>query len=168
VIYVKKLLKVTLAIVFLFFLARNLFIFFCVGNMDKMPFSDSYFLGKRPCDQPDTVWQSEDGILTINGSNSGELSYGQVIHDNKIIKLYILFGEWDADVFEYIEGYNEDDYYQAHNELLNSGEGIREHWYCTFKGNGKEFIINRNADAQIGLLDILFENSDEIKVHRIE
>lgn len=164
---VRKDFKKTLTCIIVLLLIPVVLYLFALFLPEYIPlFNDMYCMGKRPCDQADSIWQTDDGRLSIYGTNDGFSSTGIVKTEESEIKLVLFFDyTGGAYVFEYKFGFDRDDYFK---EINSDTKAEIEFWLCTFKASGKEFKFCRSLiNPQFSELDTLFIESNTLKVKRI-
>lgn len=87
---VRKDFKKTLTCIIVLLLIPVVLYLFALFLPEYIPlFNDMYCMGKRPCDQADSIWQTDDGRLSIYGTNDGFSSTGIVKTEESEIKLVL-------------------------------------------------------------------------------
>lgn len=108
----------------------------------------SYY-GKRPCDQPNTEWVSEDGTVYFSVNEKGRIEDGVLLFDDEI-KVHVAIGPATE-----IDIYYLSDVYENHV----SGFPF-EHWVGYF--------IKDNEFVAVVKETKYFEVGQKIKFHRID
>ena len=116
-------------------------------------------IGKRPCDIPDTTWQTKDGKLTIYGRDGTKDGYtmGKAVIDGEevdVILFYNVMG-W-AEVYKYEEGQTSRDYYFDIETM--------EMWIAETVLKNR-IVYRRDKKITNSFFDELFDGGDKLVVH---
>lgn len=91
------------------------------------------YLGKRPCDQPGTVWKSDDGAITFSIDESG-VGKGWIDIHGESVPIVVLIGPATG-----VDIYPLSSIVQNNETMEVFGNTCLEHWLGTFKKDS-EFI----------------------------
>ena len=116
-------------------------------------------IGKRPCDIPDTTWQTKDGSVTIYGCERNDIdsTTGEMVINGETVKVVFYFNYiGGTSVYKYIEGYTDEDYLEDLSGEFWTGVTLRKNKMVFSRCVAEEYF------------DEIFGDDDEIVLYRLK
>ena len=116
-------------------------------------------IGRRPCDIPDTTWQTKDGSVTIYGCERNDIdsTTGEMVINGETVKVVFYFNYiGGTSVYKYVEGYTDEDYLADLSGEFWIGVTLRKNKMVFSRCVAEEYF------------DEIFGDDDEIVLYRLK